>query len=105
MATCAGFVYLAHRAYRDAKEFAAAPILRSVRRVLRTRTQISGGTSFGDGHDSSASTSYFVTLADRDGKRLEFRTDGKVVGTLVEHDIGVAYTKRNRLIEFRLFDV
>jgi len=50
--------------------------------------------------DDSRSTHYFVTLEDREGLRTEYEASGNLSGRVTQGDIGVAYIKADRLIEF-----
>jgi hypothetical protein len=100
VAMTAIFVAIAFAMLVRALRYHASPIARCVAVVVGTRTQISG--SSGDG---STSTSYFVTLEDRDGLRTEYHAHGHVMGLLTAGDIGVAYLKSGTLVAFRLFAV
>ena len=83
-----------------ALRYHASPILRTVAMVVGTRTQVSGS-----GTDGSTSTSYFVTLEDREGQRIEYHAHGPVAGVVTTGDIGVAYLKSRTLVAFRRFGV
>ncbi|MEM6992522.1 MAG: DUF2500 family protein [Myxococcota bacterium] len=80
-----------------ARRYARAPVHAAARYVQGKRTHTSGGT------DSGPTTSYFVTLEDADGVRRELRSRGRIAGLLVSGDAGVAYIKRDWLVEFRRF--
>jgi hypothetical protein len=75
--------------------FAAAPIRRELAVVVDERTQVSGG-----GQNSSVSTSYYATLQSRDGMRIEYGTYGWLAGRIAATDIGVAFIKGDRLVDF-----
>lgn len=73
----------------------SGPIHRNVAVVLDERMKVSGG-----GQDSSARTKYYVLLADRSGSRLELEATGDVAGQTARGDIGVAYVRHGRLVDF-----
>ena len=91
-----GFVALAVEIFRRAHRFHAAPIVRHVAVVLDKRTHVTGS-------ESSTSTSYYTTLAFRDGSRVEAHTPTDLAGLLTRGDIGVAYVKLTTLVAFRIF--
>jgi hypothetical protein len=78
-----------------AAKFSKAPLGRRRARIAGERTRVSGG-----GENSSASTSYYVTLEYESGRREEFSTSGKVVGEVSEGDMGIAYLKGGHLLAF-----
>jgi hypothetical protein len=81
---------------RKAMKYGGAPLESRPALVSGERTMVTGG-----GRDSSASTSYFVTLEFEDGRREEYRTTGKVTGEVREGDLGVAFVKGGYLLDFR----
>jgi hypothetical protein len=77
-----------------------APIVRTIGVVVRDRTHVFGGDE-----DTRASTSYYVTLQDRDGTRTEYATHGELAGRVTAGDIGVAFIKSKTLVDFVRLDV
>ena len=77
-----------------------ARLERSIALVADERTEVSGG-----GKDSSASTSYHVLLEWKEGQRRELKPSARVTGAVAPGDIGVAYVKANRLLDFRRIPV
>lgn len=73
-----------------------APLRRMPALVVGERTKITGG-----GDNSSAKTSYYITLEFKSGDRAEFSTSDEVIGAVTEGDLGVAYTKADYLVDFR----
>jgi len=72
-----------------------APIHRNVAVVLDERVRVGGG-----GKHSSASTHYYVLIADRAGTRVELEAEEDLAGRTAPGDIGVAYIRRGRLVDF-----
>jgi hypothetical protein len=85
---------------RKGMTFAAAPITNELRVVVDERTAVSGG-----GQNSSVSTTYYATLQDRSGGRVEYQTYDWLAGRIAAGDIGVAYLKGVRLVDFARIDV
>lgn len=85
---------------RKGMTFAAAPITNELRVVVDERIAVSGG-----GQNSSASTTYYATLQDRAGNRVEYQTFDWLAGRIAAGDIGVAYLKGGRLVDFSRIDV
>lgn len=81
---------------RKTSRFASAPLERAPAQVLDERVAVSGG-----GENSSARTTYYVTLVREGGARREYETTGKVAGDVVRDDVGVAYVKGDFLLDFR----
>jgi len=81
--------------------FAAAPITTELRVVVDERVAVSGGGQ----NNSSVSTTYYATLQDRAGNRVEYQTFDWLAGRIAAGDIGVAYLKGRRLVDFARIDV
>jgi hypothetical protein len=77
-----------------------APIQHAVLVVVDERTKVSSG-----GKQTAVSTTYYATLQARDGGRVEYETSDLLAGRIAPGDIGVAYLKAHRLVDFRRFDV
>lgn len=87
-----------------------APIQKITAVIVKERAHVTG-------HDRRSSTAYYATLQTRDGRRVEYRITGALVGRLVVDDIGVAYVRdtiinfgvttiqTRTLVEFIRFDV
>jgi uncharacterized protein (DUF58 family) len=81
---------------RKGVDFSRAPLKRVPAAVAGERSQVSGG-----GQNTSASTSYFVTLEFKGGRRKEYSAGDELAGKLSAGDIGVAYLKGRVLVDFR----
>ncbi len=68
--------------------------------VAQTRTEVSGG-----GENSSASTTYFVTLEDQSGGRTEYEVSSRVAGHLTDGDVGVAHVRHRNLLHYARFSI
>ena len=79
-----------------ALRFVNAPLLRVPALIVDERTAVSGG-----GRNSSASTSYNATLEAADGRREEYRIDGRLAGRVAPGDYGLAYLRGGILLDFR----
>lgn len=88
-------IWIVIDAIRRRRRYAAAPLRRVPALVTGERTQVTGG-----GRNSSARTTYFVTLEDEDGRRREYRTKGSVVGEVSEGDMGIAHVREVYLLGF-----
>ncbi|MCE9577764.1 MAG: hypothetical protein K8W52_31815 [Deltaproteobacteria bacterium] len=101
---------LAFLLYRIAA-IATAPLVREVAVVVGRRTHVSSHHHhLHDGHSglgrhTHVTTTYFLTLEFGDGSRGEYETSGGQVGILTDGDIGIAYRRAGRLIDFRRFAV
>ena len=73
----------------------SSPIRSNVAVVLDERIKVSGG-----GQNTSAKTTYYVLVADRAGTRIELETTEDLAGRTAPGDIGVAYIRRGRLVDF-----
>jgi len=78
--------------------FANAPLTNELAVVVDERTATSGG------HKTSVSTQYYATIQTRDGARAEYATYGWVAGKIAPGDIGVAFLKRDHLVDFLRLD-
>jgi hypothetical protein len=78
----------------------SAPVRTSPARIVGKRTEVWGG-----GTDTSASTTYFLTLELEGGARRELSTGGRVYGLVAEGDVGVAFTRGVSVLDFRRLDV
>jgi len=85
------FFYGISRAFR----FANAPVEKDLVRIAGERVSVSGG-----GENSSASTTYYVTLEYEDGQRTEYLAGGRTAGQVSEGDFGMAYLKESVLVDF-----
>ncbi len=80
----------------NAAKFSSAPMRKRGAVVIDERTKVSGG-----GRNSSAKTSYFVTLEDKRGKRHEYEVRESLAGSVGPGDIGVAFSKSSSLVAFK----
>jgi hypothetical protein len=96
---CAAGIYLLVRTSSRAARFAGAVLERRVAVWKDERTQVSGG-----GEHSSASTSHYVLLEERDGKRTEVPCDKRLAGAHAPGDIGIAYLRGGVLLDFQRVD-
>jgi hypothetical protein len=74
----------------------SAPVRTSPALIVGKRTEVWGG-----GTDTSARTTYFLTLELEGGDRRELPTGGRVYGLAAEGDVGVAFTRGASLLDFR----
>jgi hypothetical protein len=63
--------------------------------VLDERIKVSGGSQ-----NNPAKTTYYVLVADRAGTRIELEATEDLAGRTAPGDIGVAYIRRGRLVDF-----
>jgi hypothetical protein len=84
-------VWMIMKGVRYAKE----PILKEVLVVVSEREEVSSGSE-----NHSATTRYYATLQDRRGGRIEYETEGWLAGRIAATDIGVAFLKGMRLVDF-----
>ncbi|MCY1055630.1 zinc-ribbon domain-containing protein [Nannocystis sp. SCPEA4] len=82
-----------------AQSFRAAPIVHDIMVVIDERVAVSGGD------DRRTRTTYFATLQDQDGLRSEHRCEGWLAGRIAAGDIGVAFLKGDRLVDFVRIEV
>lgn len=75
-------------------KYAREPIEKEILVVVSEREEVSGGG------DSATRTRYYATLQDRGGRRTEYETEGWLAGRIAATDIGVAFLKGTRLVEF-----
>jgi len=75
--------------------YAKEPIHKDVLVVVGEREAVSSGSE-----NRSATTRYFATLQDRSGGRIEYETEGWLAGRIAATDIGVAFLKGMRLVDF-----
>lgn len=76
-------------------KYAREPIHKEILVVVSEREEVRGGS---DNH--AATTHYYATLQDRSGARVEYETEGWLAGRIAATDIGVAFLKGNRLVDF-----
>ncbi|MEO8550949.1 MAG: DUF2500 family protein [Kofleriaceae bacterium] len=76
-------------------KYAREPIQKEILVVVSEREEVSSGSE-----NHSASTRYYATLQDRAGGRIEYETEGWLAGRIAATDIGVAFLKGMRLVEF-----
>ena len=88
-------IFGAGKMLRDSAAFSRAPVVRELRVVVDERVAMSGG-----GENSSVSTHYYATLQARDGSRREHPTSGPIAGKIAAGDIGIAFLKHDRLVDF-----
>jgi len=74
-----------------------APVERIAAQVVDKRTLVSGG--------ESASTTYFVTLANKHGQRREYAAEAPIYALQCPGDAGMAFVRLDLLVEFRRIDV
>ncbi len=81
---------------KRAGNFSAAPVLARPAIVAGKRTQVSGG-----GHDSSASTSYYLTFEMEDGSRVEYAVmKPALFSEVAESDAGVLFSRLDTAVAF-----
>lgn len=85
---------------RNGMTFAAAPIRNELRVVVDERVSVMGGRK-----NSRANTTYYATLQDRGGARKEYETYAWLAGRIAAGDIGIAYLKGARLVDFARLDI
>lgn len=83
---------------RETSRFLNASPQRFVAVVRDERVHVSGGG------ESPSTTQHFVLLERRDGARREFACDAATAGAVAPGDIGVAFVRADRLLEFRRVD-
>ena len=94
------FICVAIAMVIKAMRFASAPISNDLLVVVDERIEVKGG-----GENSSAHTTYYATLQDRRGARHEYQTYDWLAGRIAAGDIGVAYLKGGRLVDFSRLDI
>jgi uncharacterized membrane protein YhdT len=94
------FIVTALVLLRKGMTFAAAPVTNELLVVVDERVSVTGR-----GDNSSASTTYYATLQDRSGSRTEYETYDWLAGRIAAGDIGVAYLKGRRLVDFARLDI
>ena len=92
--------WVLYDALRRRTRFMNARLLRVPALVVGERTKVTGG-----GRNSSATTTYFVTLQYDDGERHELRTKGAVIGEVTDGDIGYAFVRDIYLLDFARLNV
>ena len=80
--------------------FARAPVLKSLAVVIDERIAVSGG-----GKNGSVRTTYYATVQFQAGDRHEYETYDWLAGRIAAGDLGVAFTKGDRLIDFLRLEV
>ncbi len=95
---CALFIGIGIATLVRAKKLVDAPMKRRVAVIVDERTKVTGS-------DDSTSTTYFATVQFEDGTRQEMKTSGVVAGGATRGDIGVIYTKLDKLVSFERVDV
>lgn len=83
---------------KKAMDFNSAPIISMPAIVVAKRTLVSGG-----GKNSSASTTYFITCENKNGRRKEYQVydvQGAIYGRIAEEDAGVLFTRAKYAIGF-----
>lgn len=84
------------RMLKRAATLARAPLLHVPALVVDERIHVSGG-----GENSSAHTTYYVSLESADGRRAEYESRGELNGQIAPGDMGLAYLKGENLLDFR----
>ena len=64
-------------------------------RIITKRAHVWGGH-----HDTSASTSYYITFEDEQGNRAEFSVGSKLYGMYAEGDTGMLTHQGTRFLDF-----
>jgi len=98
-AMCAVGILMLVRLSGQTARFAGAALERRIAVWKDERTEVSGG-----GKHSSASTTHYVLLEERDGKRTEVPCDDGQAGAHAPGDIGVAYLRAGVLLDFQRVD-
>lgn len=80
-------------------KFAGAELERRIAVWKDERTEVRGG-----GKNSSATTTHYVLLEERDGKRTEVPCEDGLAGAHAPGDIGVAYLRAGVLLDFQRVD-
>ncbi len=78
--------------------YARAPLQRRIAVIIDERTKVQSS-------DERTTTKYYCTLQLEEGIRVEMSTTGKVAGIVTSGDIGVAYSKLDKLVDFKRVDV
>ena len=73
---------------------AQAPLVRTVALVVDTHRELHGGG------EHRVHTHHYVVLQDEHGARTKLACPDRLVGLVSEGDLGVAYTKADRLADF-----
>lgn len=81
-------------------KLSSAPLKREPALVVDERVKVSGGSG-----NSSASTRYFITLQDRNGRRTEYAANDKIASSVTEGDMGFAYLKADFMLDFKRVEV
>lgn len=81
--------------FKRASAYHSAPLQRIKAIVVDERVKVSGGSN-----NSQASTSYFATLQDAAGHRVEYQVDDDIAAEVTEGDIGIAFIKGPVLVDF-----
>ncbi|HEV7555782.1 MAG TPA: hypothetical protein VGO00_10025 [Kofleriaceae bacterium] len=81
-----------------AERFARAPVAQEIVVVVDERLAVHGAVE-------RPQTRYYATVQRRDGQRVEYQTYGWLAGRISPSDIGVAYLKGDRLVDFVRLDV
>ena len=89
-------VFLIVHLAKKASAYANAPIIARLAIVVGKRTAVSGG-----GKNSSASTSYFITVELEDGQREELQPMAHdFFGRVAENDAGVLFSRAKIALDF-----
>src|SRR5262249_48597834 len=100
------FDTLMSRVAADRRDYAAAPIERHIMVVVKERTKTwQPSRPASNWPEPSPVTWQLLTLQARDGTRTEYSTSDAVAAKVAAGDIGVAFTKRDTLVDFVRFDV
>ena len=92
-------LFAAAKSGSQAARVATSPTERRLALVRDERTRVSGG-----GKNSSASTTYYVTLEYEDGSREEHRVGSRAAGRVSPGDVGVAFERAGILVDFETLD-
>jgi len=96
---CGVGVWMLVRNSKQAANFAGSQLQRTIAVWRDERTEVSGG-----GKNSSATTTHYVLLEERDGKRTEVPCEDGLAGAHAPGDIGVAYLRAGVLLDFQRVD-
>lgn len=96
---CCFGIFLFLRLTQKTARFAGAELERRIAVWRDERTEVSGG-----GEHSSAHTSYFALLEERDGTRTELPCSRSLAAAAAPGDIGVAYVRGGVLLDFQRVD-
>lgn len=86
--------FLVYRMLARGARFAASDLATKLALVVDERVRVSGGG------DAGTNTTYFVSIENESGQRTEYETSDTVAGKVAQGDMGVAYVRADRLLDF-----